>query len=107
MSRTIQTRHIKWHQTCKSKCRLDASVCNNKQRWNNDKCRCECTKSIGKGISDKGFIWNLGNSECKCDKSFDVEEYLDYKNSKCRNKLVDKLVEECSDYNDWNEMIYK
>ena len=42
MSRTNETRHIKWHETCKCKCRLDASVCNNKQRWNDDKCRCEC-----------------------------------------------------------------
>ena len=38
MSRTNETRHIKWHETCKCKCRLDASVCNNKQRWNEDKC---------------------------------------------------------------------
>ena len=30
MSRTIETRHIKFHETWKSKCRLDASVCNNK-----------------------------------------------------------------------------
>ena len=37
MSRTNETRHIKWHETCKRKCRVDASVCNNKQRWNNDK----------------------------------------------------------------------
>ena len=32
MSRTNETRHIKWHETCKCKCRLDASVFNNKQR---------------------------------------------------------------------------
>ena len=38
MSRTNETRHTKWHETCKCKCRLDASVCNNKQRWNDDKC---------------------------------------------------------------------
>ena len=38
MSRTNETRHIEWHKTCKCKCRLDASVCNNKQRWNKDKC---------------------------------------------------------------------
>ena len=31
MSRTNETRHGKWHETCKCKCRLDASVCNNKQ----------------------------------------------------------------------------
>ena len=42
MLRTNETRHIKWHETCKCKCRLDASVCNNKQHWNNDKCQCEC-----------------------------------------------------------------
>ena len=28
MSRINETRHIKWHDTCKCKCRLDASVCN-------------------------------------------------------------------------------
>ena len=34
MSRTNETRHIEWHETCKCKCRLDGSVCNNKQHWN-------------------------------------------------------------------------
>ena len=37
MSRTNETRHIKRHETCKCKCRLDASVCSYKQRWNDDK----------------------------------------------------------------------
>ena len=27
MSKTNGTKHIKWHETCKCKCRLDASVC--------------------------------------------------------------------------------
>ena len=31
MSKTNETIHMKWHETCKCKCRLDASVCNNKQ----------------------------------------------------------------------------
>ena len=26
-----QAKHIEWHKTCKCKCRLDASVCNDKQ----------------------------------------------------------------------------
>ena len=30
---------IKWHKTCKCRFRLDASICNNKQRSNDDKCR--------------------------------------------------------------------
>ena len=38
MSRTNETRHIERHKTCKFKCRLDTSVSNNKQRWNEDKC---------------------------------------------------------------------
>ena len=42
MSRTNERRFIEWHETCKCKCRLDAIVCNNKQRWNKNKCRCEC-----------------------------------------------------------------
>ena len=36
ISRTNETSYIKLHETCKCKCRLDASVCNNKQRWNED-----------------------------------------------------------------------
>ena len=92
--------------TFKCKCRLDTSVCNNKQRWNNDKCRCECKELIDKDSCDKGFIWNPSNCECECDKSCHVGEYLDYKNCKCRNKLVDKLVEESGVNIDGNEMIY-
>ena len=44
MSRTNEARQIEWHETCKCECRLDSVVCNNKQRWNNDKCQCECKK---------------------------------------------------------------
>ena len=32
MSITNETRYIEWYETCKCKCRLDVSVCNNKQR---------------------------------------------------------------------------
>ena len=93
MSRTNETRYIKLHETCKCKCRLDASVCNNKQRWNEDKCRCECKELIDKGSCDKGFIWNPSSCKCECGKSCDVGEYLDYENSKCRKKVVDELAE--------------
>ena len=66
---------------------LDASVCNNKQPWNNGKCRCECKKLIDKGRCDKGFIQNPNSCKCECDKSCDVGEYLDYANCKCRKRL--------------------
>ena len=97
MSGTNETRHIKWHKTCKCRCRLDASVCNNKQRWNEDKCTCECMELIDKGLCDKRFIWNLSNCECECNKSCDIGEYLDCKNCKCRKRITDKLVEKCSE----------
>ena len=42
MSRTNETRHIEWNETWRSNCRLDASAFNYKQRWNDDKCKCEC-----------------------------------------------------------------
>ena len=32
MSRTNETRHIKWHETCKCICRLDKIICISKQR---------------------------------------------------------------------------
>ena len=56
MARTNEMRHIKQHETCKCICTLDGIICDNKQRWNEDKCRCECNELIDKGVCDKGFI---------------------------------------------------
>ena len=67
MSRTNETRHIKWHKTCKCICRLDKVICNSKQLWNEDKCKCK--ELIDKGVCDKGYVWNPSNFECECDKS--------------------------------------
>ena len=100
MSRTNETRFIKWHEKCKCKCRLDAIVCNNKQRWNKNKCRCECKELIDKGVCDKGFIFNPSNCKCECDKSCNTGEYLDYSNCKCRKKLYDKLIDVCTEDTD-------
>ena len=97
MSRTNKTRHIKSHEICKCKCTLDASVCNSKQRWDNDKFRCECKELIDKGACDKGVIWNPSNCECEFNKLCDVGEYLDYTNCKCRKRLIDKLLKECNE----------
>ena len=57
-------------------------------------------------MCEKGFIWNPSNSECECNKSCDIGEYLDYKNCRCRKKIIDKLVEECSENIDGNELLY-
>ena len=111
ISRTNKTRYTKSHETCKYKCRLDTSVSNNRQRWNEAKCRCECKELIGKEICGKGFNSNPENCDCERDKSCNVGEYLDYKNCKCRKRLVDKLVGECNEKIDEkvlhpNKMIY-
>ena len=97
MSRTNESIFIEWHESCKCICRLNAIVCNNKQRWNENKCRCECKELIDKRVCNKRFIWNPSNCECECDKSCNIGEYLDYSNCKCRKKLIDLLMEECTE----------
>ena len=52
ISRTTEIRYIEKYETCKCRC----SVCINKQRRNNDKCRYEYKELINKGICDKGLI---------------------------------------------------
>ena len=42
MSRTNETRHIERQKTCKCECKFGDNGCNNKQRWNKNKCRYEC-----------------------------------------------------------------
>ena len=61
---------------------------------------------IDKGKLNDGFIWNLGISECKFGKSCVVGQYLDYATCECRKRLIDKLVEECSEDINGNEMIH-
>ena len=53
--------------------------------------------NFDKGVCDRWYICDLSNCECKCDQSCDACEYLDYKNCKCSKKLVDKLLEECTE----------
>ena len=104
MSRINKTRNVTWLGTCTSKCWLDASVSNDKQHWNNHKCRCECKELIDTGRSYDGFIWNSSICECECDKSCDIGECLE--NFKCRKRLIDKLLEECSKDINGNEIIH-
>ena len=69
ISRTNETRYIKWHETFQSKCTLDEILlCNNKQRWNEDKWRFECKEQVEKVIWNKRFIWNPSNCKNECDK---------------------------------------
>ena len=56
MSRTNETSFIEWHETCKCEFKFGENVCNNKQRWSKNKCRCECKELIDKGVLIKGLF---------------------------------------------------
>ena len=66
MSWKNKTKKINWHESCKCVCRLDPIICNNKQKWNKDKCRCECL--VDKKCDNK-FVWNPNNCKCEYKKS--------------------------------------
>ena len=45
----------------------------------------------------KDIFFSPSNCECQCDKSCIIGEYLDYLNCKCRKKLIDPVIEECTE----------
>ena len=53
---------ISFHQSCKCGYLLDEKVCNNLQRWNGNKYRCECLKIKKFKI---GYSWNVNNCRCE------------------------------------------
>ena len=56
-------------------CKLNSSVCNNKQIWN---------------------TWNTSTCECQCDSWCKPGQYLDHKNCICKNNLIGRVIEECT-----------
>ena len=118
-----ETRNVLWHESCKCACKLNSSVCNNKQIWNGDTCRCDYNEDFA-GIINcaKGYTWNPSTSECQCDMWCKPGQYLYHKNCVCKNKLVGRLISECTsiinetmmnnnnydnnNYNDYNAITY-
>ena len=97
LMRLNETRNVLWHESCKYVCRLNSSVCNSKQIWNSDTCRCDCNKDFAGVVScDKGYTWNPSTCECQCDNWCKTGQYLDHKNCVCKNKLIGRLIEECT-----------
>ena len=41
-----ETRNVLWHKSFKCVCRLNSSICNSKQIWNSDTCRCDCNEDF-------------------------------------------------------------
>ena len=97
LMRLNETRNVLWHESCKCICKLNSSICNNKQIWNSDTCRCDCNEDFAGIINcTKGYTWNLSTCECQCDTWCKPGQYLDHKNCICKNKLVGRLTEECT-----------
>ena len=46
LMRLNETRNVLWHESCKCVCKLNSPVCNNKQIWNSDTCRCNCNEDF-------------------------------------------------------------
>ena len=92
-----ETRNVLWHESCKCVCRLNSSVCNSKQIWNSDTCKCDCNEDFA-GIINciKGYTWNPSTSACKCELWCKPGQNLDHKNCVCKNKLVGRIIGECT-----------
>ena len=92
-----ETRNVLWHKSCKCICLLNSSVCNNKQIWNSNTCRCDCNEDFAGIINcTKGDMWNPSTCECQCDMWCKPGQYLDYKNCVCKNKLIGRVIAECT-----------
>ena len=97
LMRLNETHNVLWHESCKCVCKLNSSVCNSKQIWNSDTCRCDCNEDFAGIINcNKRYTWNPSICECQCDKWCKPGQYLDHKNCICKNKLVGRLVEKCT-----------
>ena len=92
LMRLNQTRNVLWHVSCKC-----VSVCNSKQIWNSDTCSCDCNEDFAGIINcTKAYMWNPSTCACECDMWCKPGQYLDYKKCVCKNKLVSRVIAECT-----------
>ena len=92
-----ETRNVLLHESGKCVYKLNSSVCNNKQIWNGDTCSCDCNEDfVGIINCTKGYTWNPSTCECQCDTWCKPGQYLDHKNCVCKNKLIGRVIEECT-----------
>ena len=77
--------------SCKCKCKVDGRKCNSDQKWNNNKCRCQCKKH---NICEKDYIWNLAACSCKNGKY--LASIIDDSVSRCY-EIIDAEVKSNDD----------
>ena len=97
LMRLNETPNVLWHESCKCVCRLNSSVCNSKQIWYSDTCRCDCNEDFTGIIScDKGYTWNPRICECQWNMWCKPGQHLEHKKCICKNKLIGRVIEECT-----------
>ena len=97
LMRLNETHNVLWYESFKCVCKLNSSVCNSKQIWNSDACRCDCNENFAGIINyTKGYMWNPSTFECQCDMWCKPGQHLDHKNCICKNKLIGRVIEECT-----------
>ena len=93
-----ELKNISFHESCKCDCLLNETVCNDKQKWDENNRKCECLKIK---TCEIGFSWNISNCECekskKSAKLTTEEEYEEIIDDVTQNKTVSitKYVENC------------
>ena len=57
----------------------------------------DCNEDFAGIIScDKGYTWNPSTCECQCDMWCKPGQYLDNKKCICKNKLIGRVISECT-----------
>ena len=81
------TKQVEFRESCKCVCKINSSVCSEKQGFNKNKCRCECL--INKKCQ-YDFVCNYSNCECEYRKSAKliVEEECEEINEFTQNKTI-------------------
>ena len=97
LMRLNETRNVLWQESRKCVCKLNSSVCNNKQIWNGDICRCDCNEDFPGIINcTKEYMWRTSACKCQRDMWCKPGQYLDHKNCICKNKFIGRVIEECT-----------
>ena len=89
MSWKSKTKQTNLHESCKCVCRLDPIICSNKQKWNKDRCRCECL--VNKKCDNK--FWNP--ISCKCEYRKKAAHLL----TEEREEIIDNKTAPIKTYN--------
>ena len=80
---------------CESRYEFDGRKSNSRQKWNNDKCRCEFKNSIKYCACEEDYIWNPNTCACECNKDCEIGECLG--DCEC---IADDLVITCDETED-------